>query len=175
MKKGQIIYGCSFFVFFSLLWWSLTENSAKQLWMGVILVTIASLTALRNLTSERFLIVFNLRNFIHFAWYFVSQSIRGGFQVALLAFMPSKKINSGYHKYTTRIPAEAEFARLCFASCLGIFPGTLSCGYQQDVLIIHILDEPLFNIAEIQLLEDLTIRTFMRSSSTFPSEPSSSN
>lgn len=171
----QFKYGLSFFLFFALLWWSLTENSSTQVWMGAILVAIASITALNNLTTEKFPIVMSLRNFVHFTWYFISQSIRGGIQVALLAFMPTREINPGYHKYKTRIPEEAEFARMCFASCLSIFPGTLSCGYVEDILIIHILDEPLFKIEEIQFLEDLTIRTFMRINSINTSKPSSSN
>lgn len=175
MKHSRLKYGFTFFIFFSVLWWALTENSSTQVWMGAVLVVIASMTALNNVTSEKFPLVLSFKNLIHFTWYFLSQSIRGGVQVALLAFIPSREIRPGYHEYRTRIPEQAEFARMCFASCLSIFPGTLSCGYVGDILIVHILDEPLFKIEEIRLLEDLTIRTFMRSGSVPSSEPSSSN
>lgn len=162
MKHSRVVYGFSFLLFFGLLWWSLTENSSIQVWMGVLLVILASMTALYTMNSEKFPLVLRFKNLIHFSWYFISQSFKGGFQVALLAFMPPKSIHPCYYKYKVKIPEDAEFARMCFASCLCIFPGTLSCGFKQDILIIHILNAPLLKVEDIQLLEDLTIRTFMR-------------
>ncbi len=142
-------------VFFSLLWWTLTDGSPQQRWLGTVFVIAATAAALRAPGKGRRPLRPRIHTLVKFIPYFVYQSLKGGFLVAKLAVSPQRRIRSRYFRYEARIPAEDVPARMWFASALCVFPGTLSCGYQGDVLVIHALDEGLFDIDSIRKLEGM--------------------
>jgi len=151
--------------FFGFLWWTLSDGSFYQPWFGVIVVVAATLTSLRNIRhsqGERPPIVLRLRAIAGFVPYFIYQSFKGGLSVARLAFLPQRFVRSHYVEYAVAIPREAALARMCFASCLCIFPGTLSCGIDGDTLTIHVLDVKLLDLEAIRDLERMTAAIFPR-------------
>src|SRR5690606_6156213 len=135
----------SYVAFFSLLWWALTDGSTQQLWMGALVVVLTSALALFISRDElgartdeapllpRFIALMKLIP------YFFYQSLKGGVIVARLACLPQSRLHPHTVSYEMKIPREAVLARVCFGSCLCIFPGSLSCGYDDDILKIHVL------------------------------------
>lgn len=153
MRKGMVMQALGFLAFYSLLWWSFTEGSLEQLWFGGVVVVLTTFLTLKISAESRVPRLLRGKVLIQFIPYFVFQSVKGGLLVAKLAVLPQRFLHSQYFEYSSNLPADAVGARMWFASALCIFPGTLSCGYKGNTLVIHALDIGLLDEKSIRDLE----------------------
>ena len=122
--------------FFAALWWLLTGGDAPSWIVGgpVVLAATALSLRLRPEQSWRW----RLAGVLPMAWFFLHESVRGGFDVARRALRPSLPLNPGVLRFSTRLPAGSP--RLFFAGLISLLPGTLVLGLEDEVLQIHALD-----------------------------------
>jgi multicomponent Na+:H+ antiporter subunit E len=73
-----------------------------------------------------------------FAGYFGKESLRGGIDVARRALDPRLPLRPGEVHFAPRLPAGS--ARLFFAACVSLLPGTLVIAIAEDRLRVHALD-----------------------------------
>lgn len=120
---------------FAMLWWMLTGGDAPSWIVGgpVVLVATALSLSLRPEQSWRW----RLAGVLPMGWFFLRQSLRGGFDVARRALHPRLPLNPGVLRFNTRLPAGS--ARLFFIGLISLLPGTLVLGIEEAVLEIHAL------------------------------------
>lgn len=75
---------------------------------------------------------------LSFAWYFVVQSVRGGWDVARRVIDPRLPLEPGFHRHRVALPEGP--ARVFFENAVTLLPGTLSAELEGDAVIIHCLD-----------------------------------
>jgi len=73
-----------------------------------------------------------------FAPFFVWESLRGGVDVALRVVGPSLRVRPGFVAHRLRLPEGP--ARVSFANCVSLLPGSLAADLEGDELIVHLLD-----------------------------------
>jgi multicomponent Na+:H+ antiporter subunit E len=83
--------------------------------------------------------------------FFIAQSVRGGFDVALRAF-GFRTSAPEFLEYRTRIRSPT--ARVAFVNAISLLPGTFTAALQDDRLTIHVLDAEESLSARLRPLED---------------------
>jgi multicomponent Na+:H+ antiporter subunit E len=83
--------------------------------------------------------------------FFLRQSVRSGFDVALRAFRPDMGLQPGLLSYPLGLPAGP--ARHLFVNSITLMPGTLSVLVQGDTVLVHALDERMPVRLELARLE----------------------
>jgi multicomponent Na+:H+ antiporter subunit E len=122
--------------FFAALWWLLAGGDAPSWIVGgpVVLAATALSLRLRPERSWRW----RRAGVLPMAWFFLRESVRGGFDVALRALRPSLPLNPGVLRFRTRLPAGSP--RLFFVGLISLLPGTLVIGFEEATLQIHALE-----------------------------------
>ncbi len=135
---------------FASMWWVLCEGDVSSWPFGVAFVATASAVSIR-LTPQR---GWELRPAAaaRFAGFFAYHSMLGGIDVALRALRPSIPIDPGFVRYPMRLRSEA--ARVLLADTVSLLPGTLSSGFDGDVLVMHVLDRTQPIVDDVRLVED---------------------
>lgn len=149
----------------SLLWLILTEGDVYQAWLGLGFVMLAAISVSwltkpgpsQSGSRPIQLLPGALGRYLAL---FISQSLTGGIDVARRALRPGRNVRPLLMHYHMRIPATGENARMVFAISICLFPGSLSCSFKNDVLIIHMLDEELANLKAIERLEERVAALF---------------
>lgn len=121
---------------YAAFWWLLNGGDARSWVVGVPVVLAAAALSLR-LRAERAW-CWRLAGAPPMAWFFLSQSVRGGFDVARRALHPNLPLNPGVLRVSTTLPLGAP--RWFFAGISGLLPGTLVLGFEDDALHVHVLD-----------------------------------
>lgn len=138
------------------LWWLLTGGAATAWIIGVPAVAIATLAAWRlRRSSLRGIPARGLSSFLPF---FLLESLRGGSDVALRTLAPRMRIQPGFITYSTRLPDDR--ARVFFANCVCLLPGTLAADLNHTSLYIHVLDISVDNASELERLEQAVAKLF---------------
>lgn len=122
---------------FVALWLMISGRSPADLPVGLVTAVAAAALSLRLLppTGLRLKPVAMLG----YAGHFLSQSVRSGVQVALLAFRPALALRPGFVPYRTQLPDDGRRAAFCAVASL--MPGTLPTGFDGDgALQVHCLD-----------------------------------
>lgn len=134
---------------FAALWWLLNGGDARSWVVGgpVVLAATALSLWLRPQRTWRW----QLAGVLPMAWYFLRESVRGGFDVARRALRPSLPLRPAVLLFRTRLPPGS--ARLLFAGLISLLPGTLVMGLEDDALQIHALDAGPGTEAELRALE----------------------
>lgn len=133
------------------LWFVLTDGD-KHAWLfgGPVLVGLAVWRFNRPTTSEGKLRYWRLLQFVP---YFVARSIVGSCDVAWRAFHLRIPITPVVRDYTFRLP-EGTAARVFFANCLNLLPGTLTANWRSESMLqIHLLTDDPQSVAQLQELE----------------------
>lgn len=122
--------------FFAALWWLLNGGDARS-WVVGGPVALAAAVLSARLQPER-LWRWRLAGVLPMAWFFLRESVRGGFDVARRALRPGLPLKPGVLCFRTRLPGGS--ARLLFAALISLLPGTLVIGLEDDALQVHALD-----------------------------------
>jgi multicomponent Na+:H+ antiporter subunit E len=80
----------------------------------------------------------SLRGAVAFAWFFLRESLRGGWDVAWRALSPGLRLSPGIVCHPLRLPAGP--ARMLFASTVSLLPGTAVVAIEDHQLRVHALD-----------------------------------
>ena len=141
---------------FTLLWWVLTEGRLDAWWLGAAGVAAATWASLRLVPpGGRGIRAGALLAFLGF---FVWNSVRGGWQVALLALRPRPDLAPAVLELALDLPPGAP--RLLMLNALSLMPGTLGVRLDEATLRLHMLDARLPVEREARVLEARIARLF---------------
>lgn len=122
--------------FFAALWWLLTGGDAPSWVVGGPVALAATAVSLRLRPEQSWR--WRLAGLLPMGWFFLRESVRGGFDVALRALRPSLPLKPGVLRFNTRLPAGS--ARPFFAGLISLLPGTLVVGIEEAAFEIHALE-----------------------------------
>jgi multicomponent Na+:H+ antiporter subunit E len=141
---------------FAVVWWILALPRTDAWMAGALAVALGGLlhTGLGGRTGTR-LRGGGLLGFIPF---FLGQSLQGGADVARRAFSPSLPLETGFLRYSVRLPEGPP--RVLFVNCISLLPGTFSAEFDGRSIEIHLLarDHGLRN--RLERLEEKVARLF---------------
>jgi multicomponent Na+:H+ antiporter subunit E len=136
---------------FAVVWWILALPRTDAWMAGALAVALGGLlhTGLGGRTGT------GLLGFIPF---FLGQSLQGGADVARRAFSPSLPLETGFLRYSVRLPEGPP--RVLFVNCISLLPGTFSAEFDGRSIEIHLLarDHGLRN--RLERLEEKVARLF---------------
>jgi multicomponent Na+:H+ antiporter subunit E len=144
------------FGFLAGLWYVLT-NGHEASWGVGIPVLIAGTCASLLLQSPQAW-RWRLAGLGRFLPVFLWLSWRGGFDVALRALHPHCPLTPGLLIYPLKLPIGP--ARIFFANTVSLLPGTLSANLEEDRLTVHVVDEHLPVLGNLQSMESLVAELF---------------
>lgn len=141
----------------SLLWWAFTAGQPFTVGFAVLAVAAATVSAaLLPSAAGRGWRVGGLLRFIPF---FLVESVRGGIDVARLAFAPAMPLDPGLHRVRLRLRSES--ASIFLAHVVSLLPGTLSAELAGSDLQVHALSgNPDAILADTRRLEFYVSRLF---------------
>ena len=149
------------------LWW-LLSNGAPGAWVvGAPVVLAASWSAWRLRTGQN--MTMSLAGLLRLIPLFLWESLRGGIDVAGRTLAPRVRVRPGFTDYHTALRQPA--ARVFFANCVCLLPGTLTADLRGEHLHVHLLDSGVDAAAEMQRLERAVARVY-RQKDFQPTEPS---
>ncbi len=93
-----------------------------------------------------------------FVAFFLRESLRGGVDVAKRTVTRPPRLSCGWLDYEIALPAGV--ARVFFANVVGLLPGTLAADLEEDVVIVHVLDDTRDTAAELRKVEHEVARLF---------------
>ena len=132
--------------------WLLVAGPAPASWLiGVPTVVMATWVSLRLAPPLPYRI--DVLGLLGFLAYFVRESLRGGWDVAMRTLSRRVRIQPGHTHYTCSLPEGLPI--VLFAGCVSLLPGTLSQHFDGRRLSLHLLDA---NEAQDTQLEELENR-----------------
>jgi multicomponent Na+:H+ antiporter subunit E len=143
-------------ILFALLWWVLAEGRHDGWALGVVAVLAATWASLRLSPPGDHPI--RIAGLIHFLSFFLWHSIRGGIQVAGMAFRGRTALQPGLIEFSVNLPPGGP--RILLTNTLSLMPGTLGVELSGTSLQLHVLDERLPIVAETQALQAVIARLF---------------
>lgn len=134
---------------FAGLWWILADGGTNGWLFGSLAVIAATWTsmALRPPAANGL----RLGALPGFLVYFLTNSVRGGGQVALMALRGRGALQPAFLELTVNLPAGAP--QILMITVLGLMPGTVGVELGTDRLRLHVLHQDLPVVAEAQALE----------------------
>lgn len=137
--------------------WVLLSGGDPESWIiGVPAVAAGSWSAHRLRRERRTAISF--LGLARFAPLFLWGSLRGGVDVARRILAPTMSVRPGFRCYRTSLFEPS--ARVFFATCVNLLPGTLTAKIEGDQLRIHQLDITADTDAELRRFERAVARVF---------------
>ncbi len=141
---------------FALLWVLLTQGSVDSWLIGIVVVPLATWCAIYLFAVEdkhKTSVHQSLRPgaLLRFIPFFIAESLKGGWQSALLAIHPQGHLRPGFIQYVTHLPAGRP--QLFFINIISLLPGTVSVAWQDNTIIIHVLDIHADNDSELRRCE----------------------
>lgn len=115
------------------LWWVLSDGVLAAWSIGLPVVAGTTWWCLRQRRSTARLP--RPSGLATFLVYFLTQSLRGGLDVARLAVSPAASLRPGFTTYAIRLPPGP--ARRLFVNTVSLLPGTLSADIDADRLLVH--------------------------------------
>lgn len=134
---------------FAALWWMLAEGRADGWALGGLAVVLATWTSFVVLPARPGRV--SPTGVLRFFGFFVLNSLRGGAQVAAMAFRGRSALRPAMLEVPLTLPSGG--ARLLLVNALGLMPGTLGVELAGDTLRLHVLDDRAPLIAEVRALE----------------------
>lgn len=137
-------------------WLLLTRSDPASFLIGLPVIA-AALHAARRLShaTESTLSIRGLLGFIPF---FIAESLRGGWNVAMATLSPRMRLAPTMIEYG--IDLEDERSLLLFANCVSLLPGTLAADLEGRRLKVHVLDDRTAARKELKRLERRIGRIF---------------
>ncbi len=145
-------------VLFTLLWCLLTKGEVGSWVIGAWVIPAATWCALRLFHPARATAesgeprrAIRLKALLGFVPFFLWQSLRGGWDSAVLAIVPGKRVRQGFIHFRTALPAGRP--RLYLVHVVSLLPGTVTADWQGERLFIHVLDTHADNHAALRECE----------------------
>jgi multicomponent Na+:H+ antiporter subunit E len=134
---------------FSIVWLFLTEWQLNSLMVGSIFIVAASLLSVYLAPKYRHTaqLLKSPKKIVLFLSYFAIQSVRGGWDIAKLALIPTSKTSPGIIHYRTNLIDDSQVFTLI--QILNLLPGTVSACRDGRDLSIHVLDLSSFKQSDI--------------------------
>jgi multicomponent Na+:H+ antiporter subunit E len=133
---------------FSAFWMLLTGWQPSSWGVGaVFIITASSLSLFLTDKQQTKNWLINPTKSLSFLFYFFVQSLRGGWDIAMLALVPRSKLSPGVITYHTDLVTESQIFTLM--QFLSLLPGTVSAHRQGSEITIHVLNLNAFDRAEI--------------------------
>ena len=117
----------------AIIWTTLTRGD-PSIAVGVLVVPGAALASALLLPR----LPWSPRGLVPFAGYFLVNSLRGGLDVARLAFHARLPLAPGIVEYEFRVAGE--LPRVALANTISLLPGTLGADLDETRLYVHALD-----------------------------------
>ncbi len=131
--------------------WLIVAGPAPSSWLiglpSVALATWASFQLAPPLPYN-----IRLAGLMRFLGYFIRESLRGGWDVAMRTMSPRMRISPGQTHYTSTLPEGLPV--ILFAGCVSLLPGTLSKRFEGSHLSLHLLDADESQLTEFEALEN---------------------
>lgn len=138
------------------IWLLLTGGDPTSWIVGVPVVISANLVIAWS--GVRLSSPAKIGSLLHFASFFLHQSVRSGFDVAGRVLTPTLRIKPGMVRYRTGLSSPS--AQAWFMTLVTMLPGTLSVHGLDGEVDIHVLDKSSFNEADLHGLERHLTRLF---------------
>ena len=138
-------------VLFIAAWWILTQGKADSWGIGLVSIVSALIVSLILLPPGLFR--FSFAGLFIFLLYFLSRSLKGGIQVALMAVQLDLDLHPNIQKIPLRLPEG--LGRVILVNTLNLQPGTLSVDLTASSLYLHVLDERQPIEAQVRDIEKL--------------------
>lgn len=119
---------------YSVIWWVLTNGAIGSWWIGVPAVAFAVTVSVALVPSTGIV----WREVPGFMPFFLWHSLKGGVDVALLAFHPRMPISPELIEY--RLQLSDKLSQVTLINLTSLLPGTLSADIEGQVLKVHVLD-----------------------------------
>ena len=140
----------------AVLWWLIVQGRADAWLVGLPTVALAALASV-HLGGDA-LTRLSLAGLVAFLALFLTDSVRGGVDVARRTLGPGLRIQPGFHKYRLHISHPA--ARVLLINCIGLLPGTLAADLDGDHAELHLLDTGMNPDPQLLRLEQAVARLF---------------
>lgn len=134
---------------FAALWWLLSDGEHGSWLIGVPAVLAASWSAQALNPAHRWTI--SAWGLVRFFPFFLWESLIGGLDVARRTLAPKLRVQPGFTIYRTSLQQHG--ARVFFANCVCLLPGTLAADLKGDQINIHMLVTEFDPQAELRRLE----------------------
>lgn len=134
---------------FAALWLVLAGRDPASWVVGAPMALAAAIASLALRRGPRSGL--SARGFWRFAPFFVTESLRGGLDVAARVLRPRLAIAPGFQRYPLHLRDQG--ARVFFFSAISLLPGTLSADVRDGVVLVHALDNRLDLGPELARLE----------------------
>ena len=141
------------------LWWLLTGGDSASWLVGLPAVAAAAWAAGRLQSAGGPPV--SLPGLLLFLPFFLWESLRGGIDVMLRTLAPRMRIHPGTAEYRTGL--RREDARVFFANCLCLLPGTLAADLSGDRITVHLLDARVDPGEDLKRLERAVARVYPQS------------
>jgi len=130
--------------------WLVVAGTAPSSWLiGLPSVALATWASFKLAPSFPYRVRFS--GLMRFLGYFIRESLRGGWDVAMRTLSPRMRIAPGQTQYTSALPEGLPI--VLFAACVSLLPGTLSQRLDGAHLSLHLLDADAPQLAELKALE----------------------
>jgi multicomponent Na+:H+ antiporter subunit E len=139
------------------LWWILAGADPFSWFLGGAVILLVSLWRLdgAGVAESKF----RLWRLAWFVPYFLCRTVVGSYDVAWRALHWRIPITPETLSFQFRLPPQGS-ARVVFANCLSLSPGTLAVEMQEDVLLVHVLADGPEASAAVRQLESQVAWTF---------------
>ena len=134
---------------FALFWWVLAEGRQDGWMLGAVAVALATWISLKLLPPAAFPL--RLARLPGFVAFFVLNSVRGGLQVAGMAWRGPASLQPALIELPLGLPPGAP--RILLVNALSLMPGTLGVEMSDTLLRLHVLDRRLPVLDEARALE----------------------
>lgn len=147
---------------FAIMWWALTGGTAGSWWIGVPAIACAVIVSVALVPPVGLV----WREVMGFAPFFLWNSLKGGVDVARLAFHPHMPIAPELIEYPLRLPPG--LSQVALINITSLLPGTLSTEIEGQVLKVHVLDGRGDCLSELKALEQRVWRMWGCATDDFP-------
>jgi multicomponent Na+:H+ antiporter subunit E len=122
--------------FLALIWLGLNGADGASWILGVPVVLAATAISVRLASTTRWR--WNLRGALVFTGYFLMESLRGGWDVAVRALLQPRAFFPGLIQHRFLLPTGS--ARFFFCGVISLLPGTAVVAIEEDQAVVHVLD-----------------------------------
>lgn len=136
---------------FAVAWWALAGSDGGAWYVGVPVIFLAAAWRLGEVAAPGV----RLRpwRLVRFVPFFFWRSLVGGCDVAWRALHWRLPIHPQVETYRFRLPPDSP-ARVLFANCISLLPGTVAATWTKDALRVHVISDNPERASALRQLEE---------------------